>query len=137
MFLLIYSVITSLDLLWSRVWLHLLASKLFFTTGEDEVHQEEVLTMISDDEEELNFLTGGNIDTSSSEGEEEENLAHLMVSQELRPGFLDSASSEQLEDDLSRLNLQVGDKWQQVLVITKQVSDLILNYNSMVYISHL
>lgn len=45
--------------------------------------------MISDDEEEINFLTGA-VDSSSSE--DEDNLA--MVSQELRPGFLDSASSE-------------------------------------------
>ncbi|KAF6039138.1 SMG5 [Bugula neritina] len=59
--------------------------------GEDEVHQDEVLTMISDDEEELNFLTGA-VDSSSSD--DEDNLA--MVSQELKSGFLDSANSEML-----------------------------------------
>jgi len=45
--------------------------------------------MISDDEEELNFLTGA-VDSSSSD--DEDNLA--MVSQELKSGFLDSANSE-------------------------------------------
>lgn len=59
--------------------------------------------MVSDDdEEEMNFLTGGNVDSSS---EEEDNLAHLMISQELRPGFSDSATTEMLEDDLSRLQV--------------------------------
>ncbi|XP_067932030.1 nonsense-mediated mRNA decay factor SMG5-like [Watersipora subatra] len=60
--------------------------------GEDDVVHEEVLTMISDDEEEMNFLKG-TVDSSSSD--EDENLA--MVSQELRPGFLDSVSSETLQ----------------------------------------
>ena len=58
-------------------------------TGEEDIVHDEVLTMISDDEEELNFLTGA-VDSSSSE--EDENVA--MVSQELRPGFLDPVSSE-------------------------------------------
>ena len=62
---------------------------VLYITGEEDIVHDEVLTMISDDEEELNFLTGA-VDSSSSE--EDENVA--MVSQELRPGFLDPVSSE-------------------------------------------
>ena len=53
--------------------------------------------MISDDEEEMNFLMGA-VDSSSSD--EEENPA--MISQELRPDFYASAASSAAE------NLEVG-----------------------------
>jgi len=64
----------------------------------------EILTMVSDDdEEELNFLRG-DVDSSS----DSEDSGSLMISQDMRPDFLATATPEQSEDDLSRLNLQVS-----------------------------
>lgn len=60
--------------------------------------------MISDDEEEMNFLMGA-VDSSSSD--DDENPA--MISQELRPDFYASAASSAATE-----NLEVSLTWYQL-----------------------